>query len=53
MGRHELIGHGGANPGFQCFAEVSPSLKSGFLIMTNADSGVNLLKLLTPTVIGS
>jgi CubicO group peptidase (beta-lactamase class C family) len=53
MAQHELIGHGGANPGFQCFAEVSPSRKSGFVIMTNADSGVNLLKLLAPTVIGS
>lgn len=52
-GQHELIGHGGANPGFQCFAQVSPSRKSGFVIMTNADSGVNLLKRLTPTVIGS
>jgi CubicO group peptidase (beta-lactamase class C family) len=53
MAQHELIGHGGANPGFQCFAEVSPWSRSGFVIMTNADSGVNLLKLLTATAIGN
>jgi CubicO group peptidase (beta-lactamase class C family) len=38
MGQHKLIGHGGENPGFQCFAEVSPTRKCGFVIMTNSEA---------------
>lgn len=49
----QLIGHGGSNPGFQCFSSVSLARKAGFVIMTNSDSGGNLLQLLIPTLIGS
>lgn len=48
-----ILGHGGANPGFQCYSGMSLAKRSGFVIMTNADSGSELLQLLTPTVIGS
>lgn len=53
MANDRVIGHGGANPGFQCFSGISPAKKSGFVIMTNADSGSELLQLLAPTVLGS
>src|SRR6266568_5025368 len=52
IAQHELIAPGGSNPGFQCYSAVSPSRKCGFVIMTNADSGLNLLTELTPTVLG-
>ena len=52
IAQHELIAPGGSNPGFQCYSAVSPSRKSGFVIMTNADSGLNLLTELTRTVLG-
>ncbi len=52
MAQHELIAPGGSNPGFQCYSSVSPVRKCGFVIMTNADSGLNLLTELTPTVLG-
>jgi len=46
----DLIGHGGENPGFQCLAEASVAKKSGFVIMTNGDNGVEVLKALGPIV---
>ena len=46
----DLIGHGGENPGFQCLAEASVAKKSGFVIMTNGDNGVEVLKALGPLV---
>jgi CubicO group peptidase (beta-lactamase class C family) len=52
-GQHELLAPGGSNPGFQCSSQVSPSRKCGFVIMTNADAGLNLLTKLAPSVIGS
>ncbi|MBI2688554.1 MAG: beta-lactamase family protein [Acidobacteria bacterium] len=51
--QYELVGHGGSNPGFQCFSSVSLAQKAGFVIMTNSDSGGNLLQRLTATLIGS
>ena len=52
VGQHELIAPGGSNPGFQCYSTISPLRKCGFVIMTNADSGLDLLTKLTPTVLG-
>ena len=52
IAHHELIAPGGSNPGFQCYSAVSAARKRGFVIMTNADSGLNLLTELTPTVLG-
>ena len=52
MSQHQLIAPGGSNPGFQCYSAVSPLRKCGFVIMTNADSGLNLLTRLTPSVLG-
>jgi CubicO group peptidase (beta-lactamase class C family) len=52
MAQHQLIAPGGSNPGFQCYSAVSPLLKCGFVIMTNADSGLKLLTRLTPSVLG-
>lgn len=46
----ELTGHGGDNPGFHCLAEVSVARKSGFVIMTNGDGGVDFLKEVAPAV---
>lgn len=44
----ELISHGGDNPGFHCLAEVSRTRKSGFVIMTNGDGGVEFLQKFAP-----
>lgn len=52
MSQHQLIAPGGSNPGFQCYSAVSPLRKCGFVIMTNADSGLKLLTRLTPSVLG-
>jgi CubicO group peptidase (beta-lactamase class C family) len=52
VAQHQLIAPGGSNPGFQCYSAVSPSRRCGFVIMTNADSGLNLLTELAPTVLG-
>lgn len=46
----DLISHGGDNEGFHCIAEASIQRKTGFVIMTNADTGVELLKKLAPVV---
>jgi CubicO group peptidase (beta-lactamase class C family) len=51
--QYELVGHGGSNPGFQCFSSVSVAQKAGFVIMTNSDSGGYLLQELVRTLIGS
>jgi CubicO group peptidase (beta-lactamase class C family) len=52
ISQHQLIAPGGSNPGFQCYSAVSPLRKRGFVIMTNADSGLKLLTRLTPSVLG-
>jgi CubicO group peptidase (beta-lactamase class C family) len=52
MSQYQLMAPGGSNPGFQCYSAVSPLRRSGFVIMTNADSGLNLLTKLTPSVLG-
>lgn len=41
--RGDVIQHGGDNPGFHCIAAASRERKSGFVIMTNSDSGPALL----------
>jgi CubicO group peptidase (beta-lactamase class C family) len=41
-----LINHGGDNPGFHCHAIMSPKTKSGFVVMTNSDSGPALIQKL-------
>lgn len=46
----ELIGHGGDNAGFHCLAEASPARRSGFVIMTNGDGGVDFLQKFAPAV---
>jgi CubicO group peptidase (beta-lactamase class C family) len=46
----DFISHGGDNPGFHCLAEASIEKQSGFVIMTNAESGVGLLNKLAPIV---
>jgi hypothetical protein len=43
-----VIQHGGDNPGFHCIAAASPERKSGFVVMTNSDSGPALLSKLVP-----
>lgn len=45
-----LIGHGGENPGFQCLTEASVAKRPGFVIMTNGENGVEVLKALAPIV---
>ena len=46
----DLISHGGDTAGFHSFAEASVEGKSGFVILTNGESGVALIKKLTPAV---
>jgi CubicO group peptidase (beta-lactamase class C family) len=41
-----LFNHGGDNQGFHCHAIASRKSKSGFVIMTNADSGALLIQKL-------
>ncbi len=41
-----LINHGGDNQGFHCHAIASPRLKSGFVVMTNGDSGPAVIQQL-------
>jgi hypothetical protein len=43
-----VFSHGGDNPGFHCTSAAAVESKSGFVMMTNADSGVALLKDLAP-----
>lgn len=48
-----VINHGGHNRGFQCHAAASPVTRSGFVVMTNGESGAGLLeKLLLSDVMG-
>jgi CubicO group peptidase (beta-lactamase class C family) len=39
-----FIGHGGDNKGFHSFAVASVEQKAGYVIMTNGDSGVEVMK---------
>ncbi len=41
-----VIAHGGDNPGFHAFAAASVERKSGFVVMTNGDSGPGVLQKL-------
>ena len=46
----DIIRHSGGNPGSCCFVAASPSRKSGYVIMTNSDGGVELLRQFAPDV---
>jgi CubicO group peptidase (beta-lactamase class C family) len=43
-----IFNHGGDNPGFHCLAEFSPARKTGYVIMTNGDSGPQFLEKFAP-----
>lgn len=45
-----VINHGGDNRGFHAFAEACPELKSGYVILTNGDGGVDLIQKLAPYI---
>jgi hypothetical protein len=45
-----VISHGGDNPGFHCTSAVALEGKSGFVMMTNSDGGVSLLKDIAPVL---
>ena len=47
-----FIGHGGDNAGFHAFAVAAPVAKSGYVIMTNGDSGVEVLMKLMERIGG-
>ena len=42
----DILVHGGANSGFHCFAAASRKQKTGYMVMTNGDGGINLIKKL-------
>jgi CubicO group peptidase (beta-lactamase class C family) len=44
---NNLISHGGDNPGFKAFVVGSPARKSGYVILTNGDSGGEVIGKLT------
>jgi CubicO group peptidase (beta-lactamase class C family) len=44
----DYFGHGGDNPGFHCFSQARLANKSGIVVMTNSDNGVEFLKQLGP-----
>jgi CubicO group peptidase (beta-lactamase class C family) len=46
----DFASHGGDNTGFHSTAEVCLKDKSGFVILTNGDGGVELIKRLAPEV---
>jgi len=46
----ELVSHGGDQTGFHCIAEVSPQRKSGYVVLTNGDSGWKLIQELAPSI---
>lgn len=46
----DLVSHGGDNAGFHSLAEISIARRSGFVILTNSDGGVELLKQLAPGI---
>ncbi|HSS97300.1 MAG TPA: serine hydrolase domain-containing protein, partial [Terriglobales bacterium] len=39
-----VITHGGENPGFQSWAEASVEKQSGFVLTTNGDNGIKLIR---------
>src|SRR5262249_16663410 len=39
----EVITHGGDNPGFHCVAVASLEKRSGFVLMTNSEGGLELV----------
>jgi len=43
-----LVSHGGDQSGFHSLAEMSPSRKSGYVIMTNGENGWKLIQELAP-----
>jgi CubicO group peptidase (beta-lactamase class C family) len=43
-GERTFIAHGGDNKGFHAFAVGAPDTKSGYVIMTNGDGGVDVLR---------
>jgi CubicO group peptidase (beta-lactamase class C family) len=43
-----LISHGGDQAGFHSLAEMSPSRKSGYVILTNGENGWKLIQELSP-----
>jgi CubicO group peptidase (beta-lactamase class C family) len=45
-----VISHGGDNPGFHCTSAAALESKSGFVMMTNGESGVALLKDVAPVL---
>ena len=45
-GNH-LISHGGDNPGFKAFVVGSPARKTGYVLLTNGDSGGEVIGKLT------
>jgi CubicO group peptidase (beta-lactamase class C family) len=45
-----VTSHGGDNPGFHCTSAAALESKSGFVMMTNSDSGVALLKAIAPVL---
>ncbi len=48
----DLISHGGDQKGFHSTSEISASGKSGYVILTNGDSGWKLIKDLAPDISG-
>jgi CubicO group peptidase (beta-lactamase class C family) len=38
-----LLSHGGDNPGFKAFVLASPERKSGYVILTNGDNGIEVI----------
>ena len=45
-----VISHGGDNNGFHCTSAAALETKSGFVMMTNGESGVALLKDVAPVL---
>jgi CubicO group peptidase (beta-lactamase class C family) len=39
----EVLGHGGDNDGFHCLSQVSMTKKSGFVVMTNGENGIEMI----------
>ena len=47
---HNLVSHGGDQMGFHSTSEICPARNSGYVILTNGDSGWKLIKDLAPAV---
>ncbi len=43
-----LVSHGGDQSGFHSWAEISPSRKSGYVILTNGENGQKLIQEVAP-----